>query len=115
MQVTSAIVLIALPLILTIFGIAYYYITARNKERMSVLEKGLPPDYFKDTPNFFPFILMLGIVSTGISLGIALGAYLWSLEIEAMRGFIFPFVIFFSLGISLIVSYFVLKSIQKKN
>lgn len=115
MNVTSAIVLIALPLLLAIFGIFYYYITTRSKERMAIIEKGLPPNYFKDAANFLPFILMLGIVSIGISLGIALGGILWSLEIEAIKSFIFPFVIFLFLGISLIISYFVMKSIQKKS
>ena len=82
---------------------------------MAILEKGLSPDFFKDTTNYIPFILMLGIVSIGISLGIAVSAFLWSLHLEEVQEFIFPFSIFLFLGISLVVSYFVLKATQKRS
>jgi hypothetical protein len=81
---------------------------------MAILERQLPKDYFNDNRNYLPFILLLGIVSVGVSLGILLGALLKSLQISVLSDFIFPFSIFLFLGISLIVSYFILKTIQKK-
>ncbi|MGF6846024.1 vacuolar-type H+-ATPase subunit I/STV1 [Chitinophaga sp. W3I9] len=112
MQITSASLIISLALV--VFGISYYYFTTRYKERMTIIEKGLPSDYFKGGTNYLLFILLLGIVSIGISLGVVLGTFLRSLNIDGIRDFILPATIFLFLGISLIVSYFVLKSIDKK-
>lgn len=112
MQITSASLIISLALV--VFGISYYYFTTRYKERMTIIEKGFPPDYFKGGTNYLLFILLLGIVSIGISLGVVLGTFLRSLNIDGIRDFILPATIFLFLGISLIVSYFVLKSIDKK-
>lgn len=112
MEVTSAALFISVSL--AVFGISYYYFTTRHKERMTLLEKGMPPDFFKDTNNYLHLILMLGIVSIGISIGIGTGAFLRSLDIEGINGLAFPLMIFLFLGISLVVSYFVLKGLQKK-
>lgn len=113
MEITSAALFTSISLV--VFGISYYYFTTRYKERMAILEKGLPPDFFNGSANYLPLILTLGIVSIGISLGIVVGALLNSLEIEGTRYLMLPFAIFLFLGISLLVSYFVLKAIQKNN
>jgi hypothetical protein len=112
MEITSAALFISISLV--VFGICYYYFTTRYKERMVIIEKGLPPDFFKGCTGYFPLILTLGIVSLGISLGIAVGAFLDSLEIEGTSHLMLPFSIFLFLGISLLVSYFILKAIHKK-
>jgi hypothetical protein len=112
MEVTSAALFISISLV--VFGISYYYFTTRYKERIAILEKGLSPDFFKGSTNYLPLILTLGIVSIGISLGIVVGAFLNSLEIEGTRHLMLPFAIFLFLGISLVVSYFILKAIQRK-
>jgi hypothetical protein len=96
-----------------VFGIIYYYLTTRYKERIAILEKGLPKDFFKDNSNYLPFILLLGVVAIGISFGIITGAFLESLAIGEFENFMLPFSIFLFLGISLLISYFILKSIQK--
>lgn len=112
MEITSASLFISIALV--VFGISYYYFTTRYKERMTIIEKGLPPDYFKRGTNYLLFILLLGIVSIGISLGIIMGTFLRALDIGGTKDFILPSTIFLFLGISLIVSYFVLKGIDKK-
>jgi hypothetical protein len=112
MEVTSAALFISVSLM--VFGISYYYFTTRNKERMAILEKGLSPDFFKGDTHFLPLILTLGIVSIGISLGIVVGSFLSSIDIEGAKYIMLPFSIFLFLGISLVVSYYVLKSIQRK-
>ncbi|MEJ7644845.1 MAG: DUF6249 domain-containing protein [Chryseolinea sp.] len=114
MQDTTADLFLSMSITFAIFGICYYYLTTRQNERIAILEKGLPKDYFKDTSNYLPFILLLGIVSIGIALGVIVGAYLEALEIAGYESFLLPCALFFFLGLSLIVSYFVLKAIQKK-
>ena len=106
MLVTSAGFLIAISLV--VFGIAYYYFTTRHRERMAIIEKGLPPDYFKGSANYLPLILTLGIVCFGIAFGLL--AVLWLLSFRVIRAlpFIVPISVFLSMGISLLVSYFVL-------
>ncbi len=81
---------------------------------MTLLDKGLPSDFFKDTNNYLHLILLLGIVSIGISVGLGTAAWIRSLDIEGLGGLSFPLMIFLFLGISLIVSYFVLRALQKK-
>ena len=113
MVITSAAVFIALSLV--VFGISYYYFTTRHKERMTILEKGLSPDFFKSNSHYFPLLLTLGIVSMGSSLGIVAGMFLSASKIEGAKYLMLPFSIFLFLGISLVVSYFVLKAIQRRN
>jgi hypothetical protein len=108
MQLTSAALFISIALV--IFGISYYYFTTRHKERMTILEKGLPPDFFKGNINILPFLLLLGIVSIGIAAGLLTGALLKSLAIPGIQDFVFAVSIFLCLGISLLVGYGVLKS-----
>ncbi|KAA2244441.1 hypothetical protein F0L74_00185 [Chitinophaga agrisoli] len=112
MLVTSAALLIAVALV--VFGISYYYFTTRHRERMTLLEKGLAPDYFKGTGSYLSFVLILGVVSIGISLGILTGSILQSVTIRVIRESAFPASIFLFLGISLLVSYYLLSQIQNK-
>lgn len=113
MEITSASLFIAISLV--VFGISYYYFTTRYKERMTLIEKGLPPDYFKGNTNYLLFILLLGIVSIGIALGVITGTFLRSLEISGIKDFVLPAAILLFLGLSLLVSYFVLRKILEKN
>lgn len=111
MEITSAALFIAVSLV--VFGISYYYFTTRHEERMTLIEKGLAPDYFKDNSSYLPFLLILAIVSIGISLGILAAALLRSLNLDGMGEFLFPLLIFLFLGISLLVAYFILRRMQR--
>jgi hypothetical protein len=106
MKTTSAALFISVSLV--VFGIGYYYFTTRHKERMAIMEKGLSPDIFKGLNNYLPLLLTLGIVSIGISAGIAVG-YLLHDWLSAGAIYAVPFSIFFFLGISLLASYVILK------
>ena len=112
MEITSAALFISMSL--AVFGISYYYFTTRHKERMTLLDKGLPSDFFKDTNNYLHLILLLGIVSIGISMGLGSAVLLRSMDIDGINGLSFPLMIFLFLGLSLIVSYFILRALQKK-
>lgn len=113
MKVTSAALFISIALV--VFGICYYYFTTRHRERMAILQKGLPKDYFKGSTNYLPLVLTLGIVCFGIALGVVAGGLLNSIEIGGIKNLMFPFAILLFMGISLLVSYLVLKRIQKNN
>ena len=107
MQITSAALLISIALV--VFGIAYYFFTTRHKERMAIIEKSLPPDFFKGQGNYLLFILMLGIISIGIAAGILAGAIIAPL-MSIHEVWVMSICIFLFLGISLIVCYFILKA-----
>lgn len=114
MQDTTADLFLSMSIVFALFGVAYYHLTTRYKERIAILEKGLPGDYFKYHSNYLPFILLLSIVSIGIAAGILTGAFLESLELQGFRNAMFPAALSLFLGLSLLVSYFVLKAIRKK-
>lgn len=108
----------------TLFGIAYYAITTRQKERMTILETGTSPDLFRKSPVRNTFLLTLGIVSMMLSLGIAVGYLLEGMviarhqaEIAAIRQVrptykpshpeAYLISVFFFVGLGLVLSYFI--------
>lgn len=107
MQITSAALLISIALV--VFGIAYYFLTTRHKERMAIIENGLSPDLFKGQPNYLLFVLMLGIVSIGVATSILAGAIISPL-VSIHEVWVMSICIFLFLGISLIICYYVLRS-----
>jgi len=111
METTSAAVIIAISLVL--FGGAYYYFTTRHRERMALIERGLDKDLFKGTSSYLPLILTLGLVSIGIALGTTTGAYIETLDFPN-ASFAIPVCIFLFLGLSLILSYYLIKGMQRK-
>lgn len=111
MEVTSAALFISISLV--VFGIAYYFFTTRHKERMAIIETGQSPDLFKKQGQWLYFLLTLGIVSIGIAFGILTGAVIQPMV--DLNGFwVMSISIFFFLGISLILCYYILKSKFKK-
>lgn len=112
MQITSAAVFIALAL--TIYSFCYYYFTTRHKERLMVLEKGLPADFFSRHISYLPALLVLGIVFIGIALGTITGLMLETVlpavnPIALLMASVFVFT-----GVSLIIAFFILKRLLSK-
>jgi hypothetical protein len=66
----------------SVFGVFYLYFSTRNKERLSLIEKGVDASIFMSTHkrNAAPFwkilILNLGLLAMGIGFGILLGSLL---------------------------------------
>jgi len=54
--------------LLTIGAISYLYITAKNKERMALIEKGMDPNLARSD-----FWIQLGIIAGGIGAGLMFG------------------------------------------
>ena len=67
-------ILVPLFAFLFIFGIVYVYITARNKERMSMIEKGADASMFVTKRNYFAMTLKFGMLLVGVALGILMGS-----------------------------------------
>ncbi|WP_316838878.1 DUF6249 domain-containing protein [Pedobacter gandavensis] len=112
METTSAALFISISLV--VFGISFYYFTTRHKERMEIIAKGLSPDHFKGQTNLLPYLLILGMTSIGIALGIAAGTVVSNiLQLEKLLTI--TFFVFIGLGIALISSYALLKRMQKGN
>ena len=67
---------IFVPLIFfaAVFGIFYIYITARNKERLSMIEKGVDASMFTRKRKYYAMTLKVGMLLVGIALGILIGS-----------------------------------------
>lgn len=103
-----------------LFGIIYYYLLSRHRERMSLIENGADAKLFQAEPRKKPyfFAMLVGVSFICLSLGIGLGFLVdnWLREIGTLsRHGDFPgayfFMIFLMLGIGFIVSYFLHKKL----
>ena len=69
-------VLIMIAMMATLFGILYFYLSYRNKERMALIEAGADASLFqtdKSKKRTTPFLLSLGYVCVGFAVGITGG------------------------------------------
>jgi hypothetical protein len=105
----AAAIPIAISLTLSGFGIAYYYLTTRSKERLALIEKGLALSTFTQSKSYLPLLLLLGVLSMGIAAGITAGAVLTTLV--GSQSYVYPATIFFFAGLSLVVAYYLLKAL----
>ncbi len=105
----AAAIPITISLTLSGFGIAYYYLTTRSRERLALIEKGLSPGAFTQPKSSLPLLLLLGVLSMGIAVGIAAGAGLTRLV--GNQSYVYPATIFFFAGLSLVVAYYLLKAL----
>ncbi len=94
----------------TIFGIFYFFISTRNKERLALIEKGADASLFNTGKekvfnwSWSKFTLKIGMLAIGIALGIIAGSVL------SDNGVLHNEVAFFSMiflfgGISLVLFY----------
>ncbi|KAA3620347.1 MAG: hypothetical protein DWP94_12720 [Flavobacterium sp.] len=100
-----------------LFGIFYLYISARNKERLALIEKGAEASIFysgsrRATPMWKVIIINLAFLLMGIGLGTLIAE-------GFVQGFgmdedvAFPGVIFFMAGLGLFTGYYVTKKLNK--
>lgn len=64
-------ILVVVLVLLSIVAIFYLYITARNRERLALIEKGMDPNLARS--DFWP---QVGIIAGGIALGLMVGDWL---------------------------------------
>ncbi len=109
---------IILPVIFgAIFGIFYLYISARNRERLALIDKGAEASIFystnkRVTPTWKVVVLNLALLLMGIGLGIFLANILvYNLNVE--EDVAFPGTIFLMAGLGLFVGFFLTKKLNK--
>ena len=104
-------VLIFIAMFASVFGILYMHYTTRNRERLSLIEKGADASMFntgkerrKITFSWNRFTLKVGMLFMGVALGIIIGAILSSAGF-LVEGANYTSMIFFFGGLSLVLYY----------
>lgn len=110
-------IVIVVTIFAAIFGMYYMFITARNRERLALIEKGADASLFKSAKepgdgtfgNMFS-ALKIGLFLIGIGLGIAMGYFV---SLSGMdEGASYPSMIFLFGGLGLVVYYLISKKKQ---
>lgn len=97
-----------------------YYLKARNKERMALIEKGTDPSKIYSLPaekSNFPW-LKIGIVVVGICVGLLLGATLYLLfprQVNTLGPFLLFVLGFLFGGIGMIIANYMEKPKGRQN
>lgn len=106
---------ILIPLIIfsAIFGMAYVYLTTRNKERLALIEKGADASLFNTGKKrgMGSIILNLALLAIGIGLGVLVGAAFSQGGMD--EDVAFPASIFIFGGLGLVASFFVNRKLEK--
>ncbi len=96
-----------------IFGIFYLYISARNRERLALIEKGADANIFysnikNGVPVWKVIVINLGMLLIGIGIGIFL-ANLFSYTFGMDEDVAYTGTIFVMAGVGLLAGFFVAK------
>jgi hypothetical protein len=104
-------VIVSIAFFATFFGVMYVFYTNRNKERMALIEKGADASLFnigkdgsRGSFSWGKFTLKIGMLAMGIAVGILIAAIMSSagiLDEDAL----YPSMIFFFGGLSLVLFY----------
>ncbi len=106
-------VVVPIVLFALVFGMFYLYISARNKERLALIEKGADASIFFGGKKFTStgkWILTVGIVAIGIALGVLVGHLLMSAGMRESKAY--PASIFFFGGAAMVAAYFIGKKVN---
>lgn len=111
-------ILIPISLFFAIFGIAYLYLSTRNRERLALIEKGADASIFmgknKDASSFSKIVLLnLALLLMGIGIGVFI-ALLLSTYTSLNEGALYPATIFTMAGVALFIGFHMTKNMDKK-
>lgn len=109
--------IVFLALFATIFGIAYVFLTTRNRERLALIEKGAEASMFERKGTKFSiakFILNIALLFVGIGVGIFSGAFLQDV-LGVDDEIAIPSMIFIFGGLGLIAGFFVTRRIENSD
>lgn len=67
-------VLIPLIVFSSIFGVFYVFLTTRNKERLSMIEKGADASMFLTKKQDKGYTLKFGMLAVGVAIGLLVGS-----------------------------------------
>ncbi len=114
---------VIIAICLTVFGTIYTFFTYRNKERMALVESGMDIEYFRKTvgrQNFF--LLSLGLVFIGFSIGVFSGFFFEKYLLEnynpnTYRNYPQAYIcmIAFFMGAAMLVAFFVNKRLKRRS
>jgi len=110
--------IIVLPVIFgTVFGIFYLYISARNRERLALIDKGADASIFYSkkkhvTPVWKVIVLNLALLLAGIGIGIFIASFL-NMNLGIDEDVAYPGTIFLLAGIGLFAGFFATKKLNK--
>lgn len=96
------IVLLFVLVLLTIFGIAYFYIASKSKERLALIEKGMDPNLAKSD-----FWTQMGIIGGGAAFGLIAG--------DKVPGGYGPLVAIFVAGAGLVVYNIIVRNKARRS
>lgn len=107
-------ILITLIVFSSIFGIAFVFLTTRNKERLALIEKGADAKLFNSGKklSFGELILNLALLAIGIGAGVLAGAMFEQGGMD--EGVAFTSSIFIFGGIGLAASFFLNRKLSQK-
>ena len=109
-------IIVFLALFGTVFGIAYVFLTTRNRERLALIEKGVEASLFNSKGSKFSiakFILNLALLFMGIGAGIFLGDLLAD-SMDMKEEVTIPSMLFVFGGLGLVAGFFITRSLEKK-
>jgi hypothetical protein len=108
---------IIIPVIFgVVFGIYYLFISARNKERLALIEKGADASIFygkdrKATPMWKVIVINLALLLMGIGVGIFIAAML-NQALNVDEDVAYPGTIFLMAGIGLFSGFYFTKKLN---
>ena len=109
-------ILIPIVLFLSIFGIVYVYLMTRNKERLSMIEKGMDVSLLsKQDGSTSPlkfWVIKVGFLMIGVALGIIVGSLASNSIMNEEQAY--PSMVLLFGGLALVLSYFVEKKLREK-
>ncbi|NND63118.1 MAG: hypothetical protein HKN48_07965 [Flavobacteriaceae bacterium] len=108
-------VIIPIVFFAVVFGIFYLFITARNKERIALIEKGADASIFygdrRATPMWKVFIINFALLLMGIGIGIFIAAIL-SDTMGVDEDVAYPGTIFLMSGVGLFTGFYLTKKLN---
>ncbi len=107
-------ILIPLVIFATIFGVVYVIISARNRERMAMIEKGVNPKDFmiERRPNSYG-VVKWALLLAGIGFGLFIGSLLETYTSIQEEPAYFASALFFG-GAGLFIAFLIAKKAEDK-
>ena len=106
-------VLVPFIVFATIFGIVYIIVTARNKERMALIERGADPTLFETVKKGRSHsVVKWGLFFVGIGIGIVIANILVTSG-SMIESAAYPSMIFIFGGLALLGAHFFLRKSEK--
>lgn len=101
-------ILVPIAIFAVVFGIVFVVVTARNRERMAMIEKGVDPKSFvKETGNKYN-ILKWALLIIGLGIGAVVGNLLATYtDLSDEASYFGPILIFGGLG--LLIAFLIIK------